>query len=271
MHNKKFLHIDGREISYLEQGRGPNVLLLPGLGCDCTLWRHVVPILAQKYHVVSLSLPFYGTYSNQHQQYNFNTYHDFLDRVIKLLGWRDGFYLCGHSLGAIVSIKYSNSHPKKVKKMVLVSAPLSDHKEPIPILWRLAAEFAMNNKKTQQILDWVACNPEIVSSLSQIMFPNRHSNNPRGSGIGFLKTIPIVAAASCYNDLFNMDFTKDVENIRLPVTVVYGLKDNELQKFGGTTLYSHIKNANVVSLDSFHFIPTDLPNELSAKILEFFG
>lgn len=269
-HNKKYLNIDGRKISYLEEGHGENILLMPGLGCDCTLWRFVMPILAKHYHAVSISLPLYGTTNSFHQKYDFNTYPEFLEKVIKYFGWRDGFYLCCHSLGGIVAIKYSISHPGKVRKMVLASAPLSDHQIPIPLLYKIGVELALRSKKSKEIIDWIAGKPEILDHLAQIIFPNRHTHNPRGNSIDFLKTVPIVAAASCYNDLFNMSFAKDVANVRIPTLFVYGTKDQALLKFGGTRLYPSVRSAKIIPLDCYHFIPVDAPEQIAQIAIDFF-
>lgn len=265
---KKHLKIGKQEISYLEEGQGENVILLPGLGCNCELWASVIPFLSKNYHLISLSLPLYGSINDQGRPYNFDTYPDLIASVVNYLGW-DQFYLCGHSLGSIISIRYSNTHPGKVRKMILASAPLTDHKEKIPLIVKAGIKLIHKSKRTRGLIQWAVNQERVQEQLSRLVLSKENLEKKNQKILDFLETVPLSAIAACYNDALHYNFEKDVGAIKVPTLFVYGEKDKPLKKFGGTKLYPKVKNAKIVSLDSHHFIPTDAPQELASLISEF--
>lgn len=268
MLKKQTVKIDGRRISYFESGKGKPLVLLPGLGSDCTLWIRMIPYLSKHFHVYAFSLPVYGTRNEHGHRYSFRTLHKLLHKIVKHFGINNPV-LIGHSLGALVSMIYTTRHPRKVSKLIMVSAPLTDHSTKPPFLWRTAVNFALNSKRIKDIVSYVENNPDLLIHLLQILLPRRKVGRTASTAQDLLRKLPVKAIATCYHDLFNINFRKYIEKVRTPTLVVHGTKDDVLAMFRGTALYPFIPTAHIATLPSQHFIPADMPNDLSHLVLNF--
>lgn len=265
---KKSVKIDGRVISYLEEGKGQAVVLLPGLASDCEDWQEIVAKLRSHFRVYAFSLPFYGTYNNHGQRYTYNTFPSLLEKLVKTFKIQKPV-LVGHSLGAVICVKYIAQHPNSVARLVCVSAPFTDHSQPIPPLWRFGVDFALKSKRTQEIIDWLETNQELVSLVMSVAFPQRNLARLTKAGTEMLSTMPAKSMALCYKDTFDLSFRTDLEKVHLPTLFVYGTQDTALAAINGTALYNLIPEAKVVTLPTSHFIPVDEPEKLSELILKF--
>src|SRR3984893_13207905 len=68
------LNVEGLEIFYREAGPrdGPTVLLLHGFPSSSHMFRNLIPVLADKYHVVAPDFPGYGESSMPpHDKFNY--------------------------------------------------------------------------------------------------------------------------------------------------------------------------------------------------------
>jgi pimeloyl-ACP methyl ester carboxylesterase len=99
------------------------VLLVHGVGpAGARDWRETVGWLQQSYHVVALDLPGFGASSKANAPYTPANYAAVLKHVVeRFIGRR--FVLVGHSMGAVVSLRYAASHAQDVERLVLIDAP----------------------------------------------------------------------------------------------------------------------------------------------------
>src|SRR5213592_1169219 len=113
--------VDGLDLHYLVDGRGPVVVLVHGLGGFAESWRHTLRGLAGRTTVYALDLPGFGASAKPRARYRL------ADFAGALRGFMDGLGLAraslvGHSLGGAVSITYSLTHPSRVERLALVGA-----------------------------------------------------------------------------------------------------------------------------------------------------
>jgi pimeloyl-ACP methyl ester carboxylesterase len=47
------LLVGGHRLAYLDEGSGPPILLIHGIPTSSLLWRHVIPVLAQRHRVIA--------------------------------------------------------------------------------------------------------------------------------------------------------------------------------------------------------------------------
>ena len=79
------INIDGQDIFYREAGSKdlPNVLLLHGFPSSSHMFRNLIPMLADHYHVIAPDYPGYG-YSSMpattEYKYNFDNMSDLIDK-----------------------------------------------------------------------------------------------------------------------------------------------------------------------------------------------
>src|SRR6516165_9987510 len=103
------LNVDGLEIFYREAGpRGaPTVLLLHGFPSSSHMFRNLIPMLADKYHVVALDFPGYGERSA--------TVTEKFTEKLNLSSY--ALYLS--DIGSSVGFRLAVMHPQRVTAMIV--------------------------------------------------------------------------------------------------------------------------------------------------------
>src|ERR671931_1017275 len=112
--------VDGLDLHYLVEGRGPAVVLVHGLGGFAESWRHTLRGLAARTTVYALDLPGFGASAKPRARYHLRYFAAALHGFIEALGIREAS-LVGHSLGAAVSVTYALTHPARVERLALLS------------------------------------------------------------------------------------------------------------------------------------------------------
>lgn len=138
-------------------------------------------------------------------------------------------HLCGLSLGGIIGLNYVLDFPEKVRSLVLIGTP---HKVP-------KAAFAVQNM--------------IFRLLPKVAFENMAFNKRDTFALG--------------NSMKGMDFSRRLQDIRCPVLVICGRKDNANIK-SARYLSQNIENAKLKIIeDTGHVVNEENPKAL-AEILE---
>src|SRR5881396_2500362 len=98
--------VDGLDLHYLVDGRGPVVVLVHGLGGFAESWRHTLRGLAGRTTVYALDLPGFGASAKPRAWYRLPYFAGALHGFMEALGIREAS-LVGHSLGAAVAVTYA--------------------------------------------------------------------------------------------------------------------------------------------------------------------
>ncbi|HKQ30410.1 MAG TPA: alpha/beta fold hydrolase, partial [Burkholderiales bacterium] len=100
-----------------------SIVLVHGLGdigaCD---FREHIPWLARSYHVIAVDLPGFAQSDKADVAYSPGGYAAFLKQVADRFVRRP-FVLVGHSMGAVVSLRFAALYPKDLTRLVVVDAP----------------------------------------------------------------------------------------------------------------------------------------------------
>lgn len=139
--------------------------------------------------------------------------------------------LCGLSLGAVLALNYTIDNPKKVQSLVLI-----------------AAQYKM---------------PKALLNLQNIIF--RFMPETSFKDIGLKKEDFIKLT----NSMMYLNFSKDLENISCPVSVICGEKDKANKKSSQNLAVVIPKSEIHFIENSGHEVNIDAPKEL-AKIIDDF-
>jgi pimeloyl-ACP methyl ester carboxylesterase len=115
--------LDGLDLHYLVEGRGPVVALVHGLGGFAASWAPTMEALAGRATVVALDLPGFGRSAKPRERYGLDLFAAALDGVLRALDVRR-VSLVGHSLGASVVLTHALAHPDQVDRIALVGGLL---------------------------------------------------------------------------------------------------------------------------------------------------
>jgi epoxide hydrolase 4 len=122
-----FAQLDGLRLHYAECGSGDElVLLLHGFPECWYSWRHQLPVLGKKYHVVAPDLRGYNLSDKPPRVEDYRIeflIKDVLD-LIKHFGKRQAV-IVGHDWGAALTWALAQRHPEAVTKLVAMQVPPS--------------------------------------------------------------------------------------------------------------------------------------------------
>ena len=138
-------NVDGVEVFYREAGpaKAPTLLLLHGFPSSSHMFRDLIPLLADQYHIVAPDLPGFGftvAPDRSQYQYNFATIAKTIDRFTDVMGInRYAIYVFDY--GAPVGFRLALAHPEKITAIISQNGNayeegLSQGWNPIQKYWR---------------------------------------------------------------------------------------------------------------------------------------
>lgn len=118
---EKSIQVDGLKIRYLEEGRGPSVILLHGasLGSSADVWeRNLSPLGSYGLRVIAYDQPGFGLSDNP-KDYSVAYRRRFILQFMDALGIKKAS-LTGHSQAGAMAVGLSLDHPERISKIVIL-------------------------------------------------------------------------------------------------------------------------------------------------------
>jgi len=156
--------IEGVDVFYAEAGPhdGPVVLLLHGFPTSSNMFRNLIPLLADRYHIIAPDYPGFGESGTPDRTvfaYTFDHYATIVDQLLGQLGvTRYAIYLFDY--GAPVGYRLALKHPERVSALIIQNGNaynegLGDFWKPMKMDWaddspgnRAALSFLVTLKTT---------------------------------------------------------------------------------------------------------------------------
>lgn len=138
------VEIDGLDIFYREAGPkdAPTILLLHGFPTSSHMFRHLIPALADTFHLVAPDYPGFGASSMplvNEFEYSFDKLADVIEKFVTQLGL-ENYFLYVMDYGAPVGYRLATRHPEKVQGLIVQNGNAYDEGlrefwEPIKAYW----------------------------------------------------------------------------------------------------------------------------------------
>ena len=120
--SEKYVQVDGLKIRYLEEGKGPAVLLLHGasLGSSADVWeRNLSPLADCGLRVIAYDQPGFGGSDNP-EDYSVAYRRRFIFQFMDALEIRRA-HLVGHSQAGIMAVGLAFEQPERIFKIVILA------------------------------------------------------------------------------------------------------------------------------------------------------
>ncbi|TFI54871.1 alpha/beta hydrolase [Mastigocladus laminosus UU774] len=151
--------IDGLDIFYREAGspNNPTILLLHGFPTSSHMFRHLMPALADRFHLIAPDYPGYGNSSMpsvDEFDYTFDHLTEIMEKFINAIGLkRYSLYLMDY--GAPIGYRIATKYPERVEALIVQNGNayeegLREFWEPIKAYWN--QRTPENTDKLRQLL-----------------------------------------------------------------------------------------------------------------------
>src|SRR5882672_9744938 len=137
--------VDGLQIFYREAGaaEAPHLLLLHGFPSASHMFRDLIPLLADRFHIVAPDLPGFGQSgmpARSHFDYTFDRIAGTIDRFTEVIGLRQ-FALYVFDYGAPTGFRIAVKHPDRITAIISQNGNayeegLSEGWNPIRAYWQ---------------------------------------------------------------------------------------------------------------------------------------
>jgi pimeloyl-ACP methyl ester carboxylesterase len=113
--------IDGTKLHYLTAGSGPPLLLLHGYAETSSMWKELLPSVAERFLVVAPDLPGIGDSDIPADGLDMQSAAIRIHQLARSLGIEKASVV-GHDIGLMVAYAYAAQFPSEVEKLVVMDA-----------------------------------------------------------------------------------------------------------------------------------------------------
>jgi pimeloyl-ACP methyl ester carboxylesterase len=260
----------GRAYVY-EAGRANpyTIVLVHGLGEGASRdWAHVVPVLAQQYHVLTFDLPGFGRSDKQNALYSPANYAAFVKWIIEERV-NGPFTLVGHSMGGVVALRFAATYPRNLRHLILIDAPGILHRSvAFETAGRMAAGSRLDGLWSGALDAMDSVWGTVLSRMESRFFtPDADvilaSRNLREQ---VLKGQPDLIAGLA---LAQEDFSRSLQFVTTPVTLLWGTADLLAPIRTAKALVAQLPDARLIELEGIGHSPmTERPDRFDAVLLQ---
>ena len=271
--------VDGVSMFYREAGPAdaPVVLLLHGFPTSSHMFRNLIPLLGDRYHVIAPDYPGFGdSAAPDHTQfaYTFGHYADLMDGLMGKLGAKSyAMYVMDY--GAPVGYRLALKHPERVSALVVQNG--NAYEEGLKAFWDpIKAYWADGSPAHREALN-VLVAPETtkfqyVDGVSDIVADRSRQLAARSDVAGPARQRDIQL------DLFH-DYGANVplypqfqaffRDHKPPTLIVWGKNDKIFPADGAGPYLRDLPDAELHLLDTGHFALEDKLDEMGPHIRRF--
>ena len=242
---------NGLKFHTQELGSGPPVVMLHGLlvGSMASWYFTAAPVVARAHRVLLYDLRGHGKSERALTGYDIETMATDLASLSSEFS-QEPVALVGHSYGAAIALHFAIHHPRRVRRLVLVEAPLPAS--------RLDELDAFLGKSPAQMAD----------SLPGVL---RDALARKGrQATRFIDALRFLTVeSSLFTDLRGARDIPDrvLQSVTCPVLCIYGTESS--CRPVGERLARALPNAKLTMLHGGHFLPLEASEAVSASIAEF--
>lgn len=273
--------IQGLKIFYREAGPvdAPTVLLLHGFPSSSRMWEPLLPLLADKYHLIAPDYPGFGN-SSAPPPASFEYTFDSLARITNELTTKLGitsYVLFMQDYGGPVGFRLALSHPERVRGIIIQNAVA--HEQGLSQLWDARRKYWADPSHELENLkaNFTSFDATRQRHIGSSPHPERYDPDSWIDEHAFLSR---PGQADIQTTLF-FDYRTNVASYPLwqkwlretepPTLVVWGKYDPSFTVAGAAAYAGDVPKAEIHMLEAGHFALDEATDEIARHVRDFLG
>lgn len=271
--------VDGLEVFYREAGdpEHPTILLLHGFPTSSHMFRDLIPLLADRFHLVAPDLPGFGRTALPPRDsftYSFDNLAKVIDRFTEVIGL-DRYAIYVFDYGAPTGLRLALAHPERVTAIVsqngnAYAEGLSEGWNPIERYWREPSDAnrqALRALLTPESIRWQyehgVVDPSAISP-DGIALDAHYLERPDADEIQLDLMLDYASNVALY-PAFQAYFREH----QPPLLAIWGRNDPFFLPPGAEAYKRDLPNAEIRFLDTGHFALETHAGEIAQAITRF--
>ena len=245
-------------VNYLDQGKGPAVLLIHAFPLNSDLWAPQIGVLSSRFRVIAPDIRGFGE-SQPPSAWTMDEMADDLNDLLDKAGIEE-CAVAGVSMGGYIALPFWSKHSKRVKQLLLANTRVRADNE---------AEKAARNEMI------AAIQQKGAAILPDRMLPRLLQPNPSPDVVrtvrGMIERVDSSAAAFAVMAMRDRpDFSSVLHRISCPVMVVTGENDVIIRVEDSSAMAGAIPGARFEQIPhSGHLSNLENPEEFNRALLDF--
>lgn len=273
------VEIDGLKIFYREAGLAdtPTVLMLHGFPSSSRMWEPLLPLLADKYHLIAPDYPGFGSSdapSSSSFTYTFDNLANVVDELTVKLGITS-YVLFMQDYGGPVGFRLALAHPERVRAIIIQNAV--SHEQGLSPLWDARRKYWADpvHELASLKANFTSLEATRLRHVGSSPRPERYDPDTWTDEFAFLSR---PGQADIQATLF-LDYRTNVASYPLwqkwlrevqpPTLVVWGKYDPSFTVAGATAYGDDVPKAAIHFLDAGHFALDEATDEIASLVRNF--
>ncbi len=247
-------------MAYVEQGAGPTVVLVHGLGSCKEDWDAQIPVLAAHYRVLAVDLRGHGQSSKPKKGYSIKQFAEDIRAFLDVMQCAK-VHLIGFSLGGMTAQQFAVTYPERLQSVVIINATPSvilDNWPMRKMFWtRLLTIQLMGVKRMAKIIATNNFPAPEHAEIRDKLERQFASNNKR-------------AYLHSTRAIMHWDVRPLLKKITCPLLAISSDKDYTPVSLKQTDLVNAVPNGHLVVIqDARHLVPMEQPDALNQALLKW--
>lgn len=247
-------------MAYIEQGTGPTVVLIHGLGSCKEDWEAQIPALAAHYRVLAVDLRGHGQSDKPKNGYSIKQLAEDIRAFLEAMQCNK-VHLIGFSLGGMTALQFAVTYPERLNSLVIINATSSvvlDNWPTRKMFWtRLLTIQLMGVKRMAKV---IATNNFPAPEQAEIRDKLERQFASNNKQAYFRSTRAIM----------HWDVRPWLNRITCPVLAISSDKDYTPVSLKQTDLVNAVPNGQLIVInDARHLVPMEQPKALNQVLLNW--